>query len=63
MTADDVKRLQVGETVYLYLGDQRIKCVVASRMGRKLLTCRDTGQLKRIPIDNPEAEYKKEAQA
>lgn len=59
MTAEEVKRLQVGETVYMCLGEQRIKCVVASRMGRKLLTCRDTGQLKRISI-NPEADYKKE---
>lgn len=67
MTADEVKRLQVGETVYLYLEEQRIKCVVASRMGRKMLTRRVKGRLMQIPFEHfhdfPGVEYKKEVQA
>lgn len=62
MTAEDVKRLQVGETVLICDGMGRsVPCVVASRMGVKCLTYRIKGQIRALEIrDWPGKHYKKE---
>ena len=67
MTADEVKRLQVGEAVRICRYGEEVRCIVASRMGRKMLTRRVKGHLIQIPFEHfhdfPGVEYKKEVQA
>lgn len=61
MTAEQVKRLQVGEAVDLCGDGKRVGCIVARRHGgQKFLTYRDKGQLKRFAIrDYPGRQYRK----
>lgn len=65
MTAEEVKRLQVGEAVYL-CGDsgEIVACIVAGQGGKKFLTYRDKGQIKRFAIrDYPGRHYRKGGRA
>ena len=68
MTAADVKRLQIGETVFLCgideSGNQREQeCTVACRSGHKFLTYRIDGQLKRCEIkDYAGKRYKRQGE-
>lgn len=61
MTADQVKALQVGETVTIQKeGHEPILCTVAFRghPSNKFLTYRDKGQIKKFPIrDYPGVAY------
>ncbi len=61
MTAEEVKALQVGETVTIRKeGHEPILCTVAFRehAGNKFLTYRDHGQIKKFAIrDYPDMEY------
>ena len=61
MTAEEVKRLQVGEAVKL-CGEsgESVSCIVAGHGGKKFLTYRDKGQIKRFAIrDYPGRQYRK----
>ena len=63
MTAEEVKALQVGETVTIRKeGHEPIMCTVAfqGHAGNKFLTYRDRGQIKRFVIrDYPGMTYSK----
>lgn len=63
MTAEEVKALQVGETVTIQKeGHEPITCTVAFRGSpvNKFLTYRDKGQIKKFPIrDYPGMTYSK----
>ncbi len=60
LTAEQVKALQVGETVQLCGEARCVTCTVASRGGAKFLTYRDQGQIKRFTIrDYPGKHYRK----
>jgi hypothetical protein len=65
ITAAEVSRLAVGEAVQIVGKDahgdlQTLDCTVAAKAGRKFLTYRVDGELKRCKIiDRPEKEYRR----
>ena len=59
LTVEHVNALQIGESVYICkAGHEPVRCTVACRAGKKFLTYRDKGQIKRFNIrDYPGMEY------
>lgn len=58
MTLEEIKSMQIGETVYARKGKSSALCTVASFHGEKILTFRMNGKLARLKIvDRPGVTY------